>query len=118
MDPWHLLDAFKPVPRLSFRVRDGNDDEPIIDNGRHDVERKALDGDPSHGFRERRARESSPGIRKLLDVLHGRFKSIEEDQAKAVALLVVPFASQVELTLGLAKESEGPNQGLYSARTR
>jgi hypothetical protein len=33
-------------------------------------------------------------------------------------LLVVPFASQVELTLGLAKESEGPNQGLYSARTR
>jgi hypothetical protein len=93
-------------------VRDGNDNEPIIYDGRHDVERKALDGEPSHGFHERRVRESSPGIGKLLDVLHGRFKRIEEDQAKTLALLVVPFASQVELTLGLTKESEGPNQGL------
>jgi len=92
-------------------VRDGNDDERIIHDGRHDVERKALDGEASHGFHERRVRESSPGIGKLLDVLHGRFKGIEEDQAKAVALLVVPFASEVELTLGLEKESEGPNQG-------
>jgi hypothetical protein len=33
-------------------------------------------------------------------------------------LLVLPFASEVELALGLEKESEGPNQGSYSARTR
>jgi hypothetical protein len=33
-------------------------------------------------------------------------------------LLVVPFARQVELTFGLAKQPEGLNQDLYWARTR
>jgi hypothetical protein len=34
-----------------------------------------------------------------------------------VGRIFLPLARQVELTLGLAKQLEGLNQGLYAART-
>jgi len=61
---------------------------------------------------------SNPSVRKRQGPLNGRFKGIKEDQAEAEALLVVPSTGQIELTLGFAKQSEGLNQDLYSARTR
>ena len=88
----YLLDSFEPVARLSSSVSYCDDYQCPVRNGRHDVERKALERESSHEVFRPGIKHRDPGIRKTLRLFDGRFKGIEKDQAEAVALLVVPFA--------------------------
>ena len=61
--------------------------------GRQDAELGVQDGDA--------------GTWKFLCAPNGILVRIKKDETKAMTLLVVPFSSEVELTLGLPKQLKG-----------
>ena len=86
---------------------DCDHDEGLVDDARHDVKREALKRKPSEDAVELGVQDGGARTWKFLCAPNGILVRIEKDETEAMTLLVVPFSSEVELTLGLPKQLKG-----------